>query len=274
VTMVQDLRNSSTAAGGASAQPLPLVQVRDPAVQSYGMLLRQREAGQDIAAVAPRIRHRVPRQPQAAQARQSWSRHPNLLGTARPRPAHASSYTQEGQPKGHLDAQSPDNLTTSLITATKLNPKSRDRSADSSSIPSVLRRQFHCSASTRRFLCTCRRHHVSHKSTPSASFTSGAVLSFTPAHQALQHVIIHMSGTGMHSLGGANDRHTSRKPFNEPIRLWLRFSDVRDPHMSKLATDGRLLWLSSSVCAGDHAQRLFDDTTCMKTEVPGGKQRC
>jgi hypothetical protein len=50
--------------------------------------------------------------------------------------------------------QSPDSLTTSLITAMKLNPKSRDRSSDSCSMPSVLRRQFHCSASTCRFWCT------------------------------------------------------------------------------------------------------------------------
>jgi len=41
---------------------------------------------------------------------------------------------------------------------------------------------------------------------------------------------------------------TWRRQIREPMRLWLRLSDVRPVHAVRLSTLGRLLWLSSSVC--------------------------
>jgi hypothetical protein len=78
-----------------------------------------------------------------------------------------------------------------------------------------------------------------------------AELRFTSGIKAFQYGFTNMSGTSVHGLGGTSKARTSRRPLSDPMRLWLRFSDVRASHMPRLATDGRLLWLSSSVCGVD-----------------------
>lgn len=62
-----DLGDAAAAAGGPSAEALPLVRVGGGAIQPESVLLGKREAGETVAAVAARVRHRVARQLQARQ---------------------------------------------------------------------------------------------------------------------------------------------------------------------------------------------------------------